>query len=417
MSGEFEETTGDVVAPLPRISIQVFTETEDVISAIQQACNDRRMGKAHVKIQTGGAAAAVEAYRNAPTPNAIVIESRLNAPALLGYLDELAGYCDEGTRVIIVGHTNDVQLYRDLLRRGVSDYIIAPVRPMDIVRSLSEQFGQTTGTSVGKTIAVIGSRGGVGSSTVAHNLGHTIVNEVDLATLIVDFDLAFGTVGLDFNQDPVSGILEAISEPERVDANLLDRLITACGDKLAILAAPAMLDRTYDFAFRNYEPMLDILRNTSPYIIYDMPHAWTDWYKKVLLTADEVVMVCEPDLANLRNAKNLVDAFGAMRKHDRKPHLVINKAGMPKRPEISTAEFAGALDLEPAAVIPFDPQLFGTASNNGQMLAEVQASHKASQAFPPLVSAVTGKVDRAPAKRTSPGAMLQPLLAKLKRKA
>jgi pilus assembly protein CpaE len=288
---------------------------------------------------------------------------------------------------------------------------------MDVVRSLSEQFGQSAGTAVGKTIAVVGARGGVGSSTVAHNLGYTIVRELDLASLIIDFDLPFGTVGLDFNQDPVSGVLDAIAEPERVDANMLDRLITACGDKLSILAAPSTLDRTYDFAFRNYEPMLDILRNTAPYILYDMPHQWTDWYKKVLQTADEIVVVCEPDLANLRNAKNLVDVFATMRKHDRKPHLVFNKVGVPKRPEISTAEFASALDLEPAAIIPFDPQLFGTASNNGQMLAEVQAGHKAAQAFPPLVSMITGKVERAPAKRASTAAMLQPLLAKLKRKA
>lgn len=411
------DEAGAVIAPLPRISIQVFTETDDVTYAVQQSCQDRRMSKAHVKIQTGGAAAAVEAYRNATTPNVIVIESRLSAPTLLGHLDELAGYCDEGTRVVVIGHTNDVLLYRELLRRGVSDYIIAPLRPLDLVRSLSEQFGQAApGGAVGKTIAVIGARGGVGSSTVAHNLGFAIVKEIDLATLIVDFDLPFGTAGLDFNQDPLSGIVDAITEPERVDAVMIDRLITACGDKLSLLAAPSTLDRTYDFAFRNYEPLIDLLRNTAPYIIYDMPHVWTDWSKKVLLTADEIVIVAEPDLANLRNAKNLVDALAAARKNDKAPHLVLNQVGVPKRPEISVAEFASALDIQPIGTIPFDPQLFGTAANNGQMLAEVQARHKASEEFRGIVQAVTGKAEKAPRKRSSPMASLEPFLAKLKLK-
>lgn len=419
MSAAFDEigNGSEVIAPLPRVSIQVFTETDDVTAAIQQSCQDRRMSKAHVKIQTGGAAAAVEAYRNAPTPNVIIIESRASATNLLGHLDELAGECDEGTKVLIIGHANDVLLYRELLRRGVSDYLITPLRPLDLVRSLSEQFGQATGHAVGKTIAVVGAKGGVGSSTIAHNLAFSIVREVDIATCIVDFDLAWGTAGLDFNIDPISGIIDAISEPDRVDATMIDRLIAPCGEKLSLLAAPATLERTYDFPFRNYEPVIDILRNAAPFIVYDMPHVWSDWNKQVLMTADEIVIVAEPDLGNLRNAKNLNDSLLAMRKHDAKPLLVLNKVGIPKRPEISVAEFAAAFDTDPLAAVPFDPQLFGTAANNGQMLSEVQANHKASEVFPGIVQAVTGKAEKAPrSKGKSAVAMLEPLLSKLKLK-
>ena len=416
MSAAFDEigNGSEVIAPLPRISIQAFTETEDVTAAIQQSCQDRRMSKVHVKIQTGGAAAAVEAYRNAPTPNVIIIESKASAASLLGNLDELAGQCDEGTKVVVIGHANDVLLYRELLRRGVSDYLITPLRPLDLVRSLSEQFGQATGIAVGKTIAVVGAKGGVGASTIAHNLAFSIVREVDLSTCIVDFDLAWGTAGLDFNVDPISGVIDAISEPDRLDATMIDRLIAPCGEKLSLLAAPASLDRTYDFPYRNYEPLIDILRNAAPYIVYDMPHAWSDWNKRILQSADEIVIVAEPDLGNLRNAKNLFDSMVAVRKHDNKPLLVLNKVGVPKRPEISVAEFAAALDTEPLAAVPFDPQLFGTAANNGQMLMEVQATHKASEAFPAIVHAVTGKAERAPrGKAKSAAALFEPLLAKL----
>ena len=412
------EISDDLVAPLPRVSIQVFTETQEIAQLVQTACQDRRMSKAHVKIQTGGAGAAVEAYRHSPTPNVIIIETRLNSITLLGLLDELASYCDEGTRVIVIGHVNDVILYRELLRRGVSDYLIAPLTMLGFIKSVSDMFNPETGTKLGRIISVIGTKGGVGASTIAHNLGHTIATELDIETVIVDMDLAFGTAGLDFNQDPPSGIVEAASDPERLDHNLLDRVMSRCGDRLSLLAAPATLDRTYDFGFQNYEPVLDLLRQTVPHIIIDMPHVWTDWSRRMLMSSDEIVIVSSPDLANLRNAKNMMDNLVALRKHDRKPHLVLNQVGIPKRPEIAVAEFAKAVGVEPLAVLPFDAPLFGMAANNGQMLADVQAKSKAAEVFPDIMRAVTGRAQdagkaRRPVLSTS---MLQPLLARLRSK-
>ncbi|MCA0425621.1 MAG: CtpF protein [Proteobacteria bacterium] len=420
MTDDIDERTdrdASLVAPLPRISIQVFTETQDVAHLVQNACQDRRMAKAHVKIQTGGAGAAVEAYREAPTPNVIIIETRLNSVTLLGLLDELAGYCDAGTRVIIIGHVNDVLLYRELLRRGVSDYLIAPLSLLGFIRSISDLFNPESGAKLGRIISVIGTKGGVGSSTIAHNLGYTIATDLDAETVIVDLDLAFGTAGLDFNQDPASGVVEAAADPERLDGNLLDRLLSPCGERLSLLAAPATTDRTFDFGFQQYEQIMDLLRQTVPNIVIDLPHVWTDWSRKVLLASDEIVIVTEPDLANLRNAKNMMDSLSVLRKNDSKPHLVINKVGIAKRPEIAVGEFAKAMDMQPIAVLPYDAQLFGAASNNGQMLIDVQAKHKATEAIPDIMRAVTGRVaDPSRAKRAGLG-VLQPLLEKLRKRA
>lgn len=413
---EHSHDSGDIVAPLPRISIQVFTDTPEVAQIVQSAAADRRMAKAHVKIQTGGAAAAVEAYRNSPTPNVIVIETRLPSGTVLEMLDELAGQCDAGTRVIVIGHVNDVLLYRDLMRRGVSEYLIAPISLMNFIKTLSELFGEAEGSTLGRTVAVVGTKGGVGSSTIAHNLGYTIANQLQLETVICDFDLAFGTAGLDFNQDPPQGLADAANDPDRVDAALVDRLMTRCAERLSILAAPATLERTYDFAYRSYEPVLDLLRRSVPNIIYDVPHIWSDTMRQVLLSADEIIVVAVPDLANLRNAKNMIDGLVALRKHDRRPHLVMNQVGMPRRPEIAIAEFAKAVGMDPIAAIPFDAQLFGTAANNGQMLADVQSKHKAIEALPEIMRVVTGKHEGTRAKKANPAAMLQPLLAKLMRK-
>src|SRR5215813_9741243 len=106
------------IAPSPRVSVQAFCETVEVAAAVQAAGEDRRLGKAHLKIQMGGMAAAIEAYSNAPTPNVIVLESEGRADILSG-LDHLASVCDAGTRVVVIGRMNDVLLYRELVRRGV----------------------------------------------------------------------------------------------------------------------------------------------------------------------------------------------------------------------------------------------------------------------------------------------------------
>src|SRR6202795_1979959 len=161
----------DHIAPAPRVSVQAFCDTVETAAAVQAAGEDRRLGKAHVKIQMGGVAAAVEAYRSSPTPNVILIESENDSDEILTGLDQLAEVCDAGTRVIVVGRVNDVTLYRELTRRGVSDYLIAPIGTIDVVRAVCGLFSARDAKPVGRVIAVVGAKGGVGASTVAHNVG------------------------------------------------------------------------------------------------------------------------------------------------------------------------------------------------------------------------------------------------------
>ncbi|MGY4448079.1 hypothetical protein ACVWZR_002739 [Bradyrhizobium sp. i1.3.1] len=161
------------IAPSPRVSVQAFCETVETAAAVQSAGEDRRLGKAHLKIQMGGMAAAIEAYRSAPTPNVIVLESDGRNDLLTG-LDHLATVCDAGTRVVVIGRINDVTLYRELVRRGVSDYVLAPVGAIDVVRSICNLFSAPEAKAVGRIIAVVGAKGGVGASTISHNVAWAI---------------------------------------------------------------------------------------------------------------------------------------------------------------------------------------------------------------------------------------------------
>jgi len=397
------------IAPAPRVSVQAFCETVDTAAAIQAAGEDRRMAKAHLRTQMGGLTAAIEAYRNAPTPNVIMLESESRNDDLLAGLDQLAEFCDSATRVIVIGRTNDVGFYRELVRRGVSDYLISPVGALQVVRAVCGLFSAPDAQPVGRVVAVVGAKGGVGASTVAHNIAFAAASDLMLDAVVTDLDLAFGTAGLDFNQDPPQGIAEAVFSPDRIDNAFVDRLLTKCTDHLSLLAAPATLERVYDFGADAFEAIFDSLRATVPCVVLDVPHQWTGWTKQTLVGADDILIVAAPDLANLRNAKNVYDLLKAARPNDRLPLYCLNQVGVPKRPEIKAADFAKALDDEPVAIIPFEPQVFGTAANNGQMIAEISASHRTAELFRQMAQQLTGRAE--PKKQRS--GFIPPLIEKL----
>ncbi len=407
------ENPDEFIAPAPRVSVQAFCETAETASAIQGCAEDRRLAKAHLRMQMGGIAAALEAYRTSPTPNVVILESETQGDEILAGLDQLAEVCDAGTRVIVIGRQNDVLLYRELIRRGVSDYLISPVATIDIVRAICSLFNAPDAKPVGKILAVVGAKGGVGASVVAHNIAWSVARDMQLDSVIADLDLPFGTAGLDYNQDPTQGIADAVFSPDRVDTAFVDRLLSKCTDNLSLLAAPATLDRVYDFGAEAFDPIFDVLRGAVPYVVLDVPHQWSAWTRRVLVGADDILIVAAPDLANLRNTKSIVDLLRGARPNDRRPLYALNMVGVPKRPEIKPADFARAIEDEPLAIIPFEPQMFGTAANNGQMISEIASGHRISETFRSLAQILTG---RGEAKRPRSG-ILPPILTKLLQRA
>ena len=401
----------DHIAPAPRVSVQAFCETVETAAAVRSAGEDRRLGKAHLSVQMGGMANAVEVYRTVPTPNVIILETEGSSDILAG-LDQLATVCDAGTRVVVIGGVNDVAPYRELMRRGVNDYVIGPVNTLDVVRSICSLFSATETVALGRMIAIVGAKGGVGASTVAHNVAWAIARDLALDSVVIDLDLAFGTAGLDYNKDPLLGIANAVFSPERPDTAFIDRLLSKCSDHLSLLAAPATLDQVYDFGADAFDSIFDTLRLTTPCIVLDVPHQWSGWTKRILVGADDILIVAEPDLANLRNAKNMLNMLKGLRPNDQTPLYCLNQVGMSKRPEIDARGFAKAIESQPIAAIPFDPRMFGTAANNGQMIAEISANHRTTKMFLQIAQRMTGRGET----KKSRGSFLSPLINKLRAK-
>src|SRR5439155_427840 len=126
--------------------------------------------------------AGFEKYRKGTpttTTNVTTLQTEGRSNIIAG-IEELATGCDSGTRVVGIGRVNDVKLYRELVRRGVSDYLIAPVSTLDVVRSVCNLFSAPEAKAVGRIIAIVGAKGGVGASTVAHNIAWAIARDLSL---------------------------------------------------------------------------------------------------------------------------------------------------------------------------------------------------------------------------------------------
>ena len=281
--------------------------------------------------------------------------------------------------------------------------------------SLPPLFVNPDAAPLGNTIAFIGAKGGVGSSTISHNVAWAISSNYESDVVLTDLDLAFGTANINLDQDPAQGVAEAVFSSDRIDETFLDRLLAKCSEHLSLLAAPSTLDREYDFDADDFKQLLDVAQRGTPNIIVDLPHTWTGWVRQILSAADKVVITTTPDLAGLRNTKNMVDTLAELRPNDEKPFLVLNQCNVPKRPEISVADFTQPIGIEPTIVLPFEPALFGLAANNGQMISETDEKSEIAASLDLLAQVLTGRREIEVPDKKSMGSLLSRFSRKKKK--
>lgn len=368
----------------PDVSIHAFCLHASSGDLVEAAVGDRRLHGLAAHVRMGGLAAALEHYAEQVPPSLIVVESGETPDRLPGMIEELQRLCGSTTRIIVLGETNDIGLFRQLTRQGVADYLLTPAAPSALVEAIVELRLDRAQAPAGRQVAFVGARGGVGASTLAHNFAYVMAERLQADALLADFDLAFGTAGLDFDQDPIQSLADALSAPEKLDAPALEQMLIRCSDRLSLFAAPARLDQDYDIDAAAFGAVLGKVRTEASVIILDMPNAWSAWKRQALIGADEVVVVATPDLTALRNAKNLVDLLRRSRPRALQPRLVLNQVGMPGRPEIPTKDFCEALGMKASLVLPFEPRLFGDAANNSRMVSQIAPDSKAARGIEQL---------------------------------
>lgn len=391
-----------------RASIDAFVLGPTTAALLDALKADSAFAMARIEVREGGLRAAVSAYAERPSPQLVIVEEDDDDATMLARLDRLAEACDAGTRVVVIGQLNDIGLFRTLMARGVSEYLVTPVGAAQLAATISRLFTDPDAAPRGKVIAFWGARGGAGASTLAQNTAHVLGARLPEPAIYIDLDLAFGASLLAFNVDPRQTVADALGSPERLDPVLLDRLMVTYDDKVRVLASAADPRQAPTPTLDAIDRLLDLAATMAPAVVVDLPRLWTDWTEHVLAAADETVVVAAPDLASLRETKTVLEAIAPRRAAGNPARVVVNKLDAYRKTQLSPKDFTETLGVEPMLTLPFEPQLFGEAANNGQMLGVAAKGHK-------VVEAIGGFADRLVGRSATRKASSNPLLRLLQR--
>ena len=361
-----------------RFTIEAFPLSKDTETALEGLSSEREFAKTKMTIHFGGMARAAKHYVDNPSPQFIIVEENGGPAEIQKGLESLAEVVEPGRKVIVIGTVNDVQAYRRLISQGVSEYLVGPVDTADIAAAIMSCVKDTNSTPKGRVISFVGSRGGVGSSTLAANIAWTLANATQEEVIGIDLDFNFGTMALALNLDPKQAVFEALTEAERIDPVLVERFMTEHGPHFSVLSTTGSLKEMAEPSTEAVERLIDICRSMAQFVVLDLPRQWSAWASAVLLLSDEIVLTANPDIANLRDAKMMFDWLKG-RRGSASNRLVLNKADVAKRNQLSAKDFQDTLGVAPGLTIGFDPTLFAQLANNGQMVGEGAKSHRLNE--------------------------------------
>lgn len=381
---------------VPHMTASVFCRTAATRGVIEQANADRRLTRVQIELHDGDVVAACREFETRRTPSLLVVEVSSAGETLLSELDALAEVCDPDTRVIVIGTENDITLYRTMMARGIAEYLVGTLTPLDFVATVQALFAEESSAKLGTTHAFVGAKGGIGASTLAQNVAWTIAEEEASPTLLLDLDFRFGSTAVNLDLKPVMGLEKYIDDPGKLDAALLDRLIVHRGTYLSVL--PGFDDPLGEIepAPEAVERLIEIARGSFPHVVLDVPHDWSVASREALTSADQVMVVAAPDLPNLRNTRAILEKLRALRPNDAPPRVILNACRMPRRKEIPAEKFAKSLGIESCTTIGFDAATFGTAATDGRTIREQAPRSKAQICVRTLAQTLTGHSNKPP---------------------
>jgi pilus assembly protein CpaE len=348
------------------------------------------------RIIAGSVVEATRDLASRPTPNRLVVDlSGTDDP--VAALASLAEVCDAGTQVIALGDVNDVHLYRSLLRTGVQEYLVKPVaaETMQAALRTGSRLSDPGETPAGKLIAVVGTRGGVGATTVATNLAWALANEQKMRVALVDIDLLFGSCALSLDLETGRGFREAIENPGRIDSLFIERAMVRDGERLYVLSSEEALDAPIGFDPAAFEPLLQHLRRDFQYVIIDFPRFALCRQTRVLTQPATCLLVSNGSLAGMRDTQRL-NALLKTSVPEVSVSVCLNRAGAGKGGEVSRSAFEKGAEVTVDVRIPEDVKAFATSAATGKPVLKAASRSRSAAALRSLAARLAGARARSP---------------------
>ncbi len=394
------------------VDCAAFVADDETRRTVEQTCE--ALGK-DVSISEGGSREAMEYLSEAPMPEVLIVDVSDTGKPLSTMLTITAAFA-ENTRVVAIGSVNDIGLYRELIEGGVSDYLVKPISNKALSDAISRERNapQPTEQASGQkqaanVIAVIGTRGGVGASTIATNCAWIVAQERKRQTTLLDLDLQFGTIALALDIEPTRGLREALENPSRIDSLFLSSAAAKVSDRLLVLAAEEAVDGEVHFDPSAIDQLLGEINRSSQFIFVDLPRTGSVGRTRLLQMTSQIVVVTDVTLAGLRDCIRLI-AMLERAAPQAKLVVAANRAGRTENC-LSKPEFEKALGRKVDIVLPEDSKALAASVNRGKPLPVVAKSSKFVGSLRQLVRRLDGAEQPKPVQKT-----LLPFLGMLKKK-
>jgi len=385
---------------LPAGRIDWFVADESRRPIAQAVIADWRMGRVRAELRSGGLAAALDKYQHQHSAPLIIIELSDNDAAVDHALDQLADHCTADTKAIVIGAVNDVGLYRRLMARGVSDYLVAPVDHDDMLGAIARALGAVLQSQQGVMIGVTGAKGGVGATTIAQLFG-LMQAERGHDSLLVDTLGGMGTTGIAFGVEAKRSFeeIQAAAVQGEPLSDVMRRVAVPITDHLRLL--PGGRGQGPDFIESGqYLEWLDQVRNQTGVLVLDLPGAHHPLTRQIIGHLDHLVMVTTPMLSAMRLARLGIDQIQARRGADAPLHVVVNMVGCFQGHEVPTQAIKQAFEKETAYHMPFMPGLCAAADTDGNGFASGKLRDRAFSVLEPIAQAIQGGKTQSNPKQT-----------------
>ncbi|MHA7819228.1 MAG: pilus assembly protein CpaE [Erythrobacter sp.] len=353
------------------------------------------MGWAPEKCNKGGLRNAIQSLSVSASPAILLVDlSESGDP--LNDINALAEVCEPGTVVIAIGQVNDVRLYRDLLASGIHDYLLKPLSAQALHDAIDAALAVFTSPKAGDgeavkrhiSTAVVGTRGGVGASTLATSLSWLFSEHHKAPTALLDLDVHFGTGALALDLEPGRGLTDAIDNPSRIDGLFIERAMIRASDNLSILSAEAPISQPLMTDGSAFVQLEEEFRQAFEMTVIDLPRNMLINFPHLLADVNLVLVTCELTLASARDTIRILSWLKTNAAHAH-PMVVANKF-QPAVAEISKADFEASIERKIDFVVPYDIKAASNAAKLGQVFVEANKASKASASIKQIAERVMG---------------------------
>ncbi len=379
---------------LPASRVDLFALDEGTAALAGRLAQDWRFARVAVSVEKSGIEGAIARYGQTPSAELVIIETNDISEAFIQQLGNLAGVCAEGTDAVVIGPKNDVQLYRSLVEMGIKDYLVRPVAPEDMVKVIARTLVEKRGMLGSRLVAVIGSKGGVGATTVAQVLAWDIAEILKQKTMLMDAAGSAGSIGIAYGLEPSTSLTEAVRLGASGSEDDMRRIYQKVSEQFSLLVCggePLLADSP---DADSIETLVNRVMQKFPVVVVDLSRALPAVQKRLIARASEIIVVTTPMLSALRNARTLLAEIKTLKSHLKEVDLVLNMQGAASSEKVPVKDISAALGMDPAAVIAFAPKIFIASETTGKPVGENKTAAAVLEGLLPVAMKATAVEDR-----------------------